>query len=67
MVVFQDSLALMANKGIGAAFVPAILQIPSPWFDCTMRSLSRSPNQDGRGPHFDPSILRIDFARSAPS
>jgi len=62
MLVFENSLVLMANKGMGAEFEPAILQILSPWFECTMRSLGRSPNQDDGGPHFDP-ILGIDFTR----
>ena len=60
MVVVEDSLVSMANKVIGAEFEPAILQILSAWFDCTIRSLSRSPlNQSGGEPHLNPSILRL--------
>jgi len=61
----NEGLKSVPSKVVGAAFELAILQILSPWFECTMRGLNRFPsNQDGVEPHFDPSILIL--ARDQP-
>lgn len=62
MVVCQDSLVLIANKGMGAAFVPAILQILSHGFIAQWGAWLGLQTKMVWGPHFGHSILGIDIA-----